>query len=274
MNFKIVLLSVFLSCFFALSATAQVKEPQKDSTAIYKEIQTYAKTSKFKKFVYKLIFRSSALETKKKVAEKPEKSVITKKTNGKIVRNIIIETLDPIGYSVNDIKRVPRNRFERFGNSMHNKTKAFVIKKLLLVEENGICDSILLKESERLIRSQRFVREVSVTPIYLDSKNDSIDIKIRVLDSWSLVPDGTISNTKSKIKIIERNIFGFGHQLSGEVGNKFSPSEHDYNFKYSVPNIINTYIRFDLEYEKEFNDDSKRKVSLNRPFYSVFTKDA
>ena len=274
MNFKIVLLSVFLSCFFALSATAQVKEPQKDSTAIYKEIQTYAKTSKFKKFVYKLIFRSSALETKKKAADKPEKSIITKKTNGKIVRNIIIETLDPIGYSVNDIKRVPRNRFERFGNSMHNKTKAFVIKKLLLVEENGICDSILLKESERLIRSQRFVREVSVTPIYLDSKNDSIDIKIRVLDSWSLVPDGTISNTKSKIKIIERNIFGFGHQLSGEVGNKFSPSEHDYNFKYSVPNIINTYIRFDLEYEKEFNDDSKRKVSLNRPFYSVFTKDA
>lgn len=274
MKFQIVLLSLLFSCFFSLSVRAQVKEPAKDSTAIYKNIQTYSKNSKFKKFVYKLIFRPSALEIKKKVAKKPEKSVITKRTNGKIVRNIIIETLDPIGFSVNDKEREPRNRFERFGNSLHNKTKKFVIKKLLLVKENDICDSILLQESERLIRSQRFVREVSVTPIYLDAKNDSIDVKIRVLDSWSLVPDGTISNTKSKLKITERNIFGFGHQLSGELGNKFSPSEHDYNFKYTIQNVVNTYIRFDLEYEKEFNDDSKRKVGLNRPFYSVFTKDA
>ena len=209
MKFQTVLLLVIISSFFALSAQAQVKEQPKDSTAIYKNIQTYSKNSKFKKFVYKLIFRPSALEIKKKVAKKPEKSVITKKSNGKIVRNIIIETLDPIGFSVTDKDREPRNRFERFGNSLHNKTKKFVIRKLLLVKENEVCDSILLKESERLIRSQRFVREVSVTPIYLDPKNDSIDIKIRVLDSWSLVPDGTISNTKSKIKITERNIFVF-----------------------------------------------------------------
>ena len=83
MNFKIVLLSVFLSCFFALSATAQVKEPQKDSTAIYKEIQTYAKTSKFKKFVYKLIFRSSALETKKKQLINQKNRLSQKKQMGK-----------------------------------------------------------------------------------------------------------------------------------------------------------------------------------------------
>ena len=57
-----------------------------------------------------------------------------------------------------------------------------------MVKENSVCDSILLNESERLIRSQRFVREVSVTPIYFDSKSDSVDIKVRVLDSWSLIP--------------------------------------------------------------------------------------
>ena len=275
MKFKFILLSVLFSCFFTLSARAQVKEPVNDSVkAIYKDIQTYSKSSKFKKFVYKLIFRPSALETSKKAVKKPIKAVITKKSNGKIVRNIIIETLDPIGFSVSDRTRGPRNRFERFGNSLHNKTKKFVIKKLLLVKENGICNSDLLEESERLIRSQRFVREVSVTPIFFDLKNDSIDIKVRVLDSWSLVPDGSISNSKSKIKLTERNIFGFGHQFTGQLGNKFKPSEQDYYLNYSISNIFNTYGRFDLDYEKEFNNDSKRRVSLNRPFYSVFAKDA
>ena len=274
MKFQIVLLSVLFSCFFALSATAQVKEPQKDSTAIYKDMQTLSKKSKFNKFIYKLIFRPSALKPKKAVVENPQKKLILKKANGKIIRNIIIETLDPIGFSVTDASRGPRNGFERFGNRMHNKTKKFVIRKLLLVKENSVCDSILLNESERLIRSQRFVREVSVTPIYFDSKSDSVDIKVRVLDSWSLVPNGSISDSKSKIKLTERNIFGFGHQFTGELGNKFSPSEKEFSFNYAIQNVLNTYTRFDLDYEKEFNDDSKRKVGLNRPFYSVFTKNA
>ena len=253
MKFQIVVLSMLFCCFFTLSATAQVKEPPKDSTAVYKDIQTYSKNSKFKKFVYKLIFRPSALKPQTKAIKKPENLIITKKSNGKIIRNIIIETLDPIGYSVSDTTRGPRNRFERFGNSMHNKTKKFVIKKLLLVKENGICDTILLQESERLIRGQRFIREVAITPIYLDATNDSIDLKVRVLDSWTLVPNGRISGSKSRIKLTERNIFGFGHQLTGEYGNRFSPRDHEYNFNYAVLNIFNTYIRFDLDFLKEFS---------------------
>ena len=173
----------------------------------------------------------------------------------------------------NEAKK-PRNSFERFGNSIHLKTKEFTIRNLLLFRKNSLCDSLLLKESERLIRSQRYIREVVVTPIFLGSTSDSIDIKVRVLDSWTLIPTGSLSSSKSSIKLTERNIFGLGHQISGEIGNQFSPSEKAIFGNYTINNVLNTFIRFDLEYSNDFDNDSKRKVSLNRPFYSVFTKNA
>ena len=69
--------------------------------------------------------------------------MITNKSNGKIIRNIIIETLDPFGQSVTNETKKPRNGFERFGNSIHLKTKNFTIRNLLLFRKNGICDSLL-----------------------------------------------------------------------------------------------------------------------------------
>ena len=262
-------------CFFTLSGYTQVKT--KDSTTvIYNEIHDLSKKSKFNKFVYKLFFRSSALKVENPVAEKKTitKPLITNKLNGKIIRNISIETLDPFGQSVTTESKKPRNGFERFGNSIHLKTKEFTIRNLLLFKKNEACDSLLLKESERLIRSQRYVREVVVTPISLGASNDSIDVKIRVLDSWSLIPNGSYSTNQSSLKLTERNILGFGHQISGNLQNKFGSKEQAVFASYSINNIKNSFIRLDLTYASEFNKNSRRSVNLSRPFYSVFAKNA
>lgn len=275
MNKKVSVFLVFVFCFFCEGVWAQVKE-QDSTNTIYQDIHDLSKKSKFNKFVYKLLFRSSAVKAENLVPKKKSviKPLITNKLNGKIIRNITIETLDPFGQSVTNEAKKPRNSFERFGNSIHLKTKEFTIRNLLLFRKNSLCDSLLLKESERLIRSQRYIREVVVTPIFLGSTSDSIDIKVRVLDSWTLIPTGSLSSSKSSIKLTERNIFGLGHQISGEIGNQFSPSEKAIFGNYTINNVLNTFIRFDLEYSNDFDNDSKRKVSLNRPFYSVFTKNA
>ena len=93
--------------------------------------------------------------------------------------------------------------------SYHTKSVAF--------KKNSKCDSLLLKESERLIRSQRYVREVIITPVAIENSNDSIDVKVRVLDSWTLIPTGSLSSSESSIKLTERNILGFGHLISGNI---------------------------------------------------------
>ena len=73
-----------------------------------------------------------------KIKKKPEKKKNTfnkvRKTNfatyeGKIIRNININTFDPFGYSANDSTETPKNFFLRAGNSLHIKTKKLAIKK-------------------------------------------------------------------------------------------------------------------------------------------------
>ena len=266
-----------LFCFFlTFSAFAQVKENVKDSAKIYQDIHDRSQKSKFNKLVYKLLFRPSALSSDVPVSKKNNynEGIIANKASGKVIRKITIETFDPFGFSIKNDAKVPRNGVDRFGNSIHIKTKEFTIRNLLLFKKNDRCDSLLLKETERLIRSQRYVREVTVLPVLLESSSDSIDVKIRVLDSWSLIPNGSLSATQSSVKVTERNILGFGHQISGEISNKFGTNDQSRYAQYSVSNIKSSFIRLDLAYAKEFNMDNKRSVIITRPFYSVVAKNA
>lgn len=263
-------------CFFTLCGFTQVKGQERDSVKIYQDIHDLSKKSRFNKFVYKLLFRSSALSVETVVPDrtKQKKALMVSKSNGKIIRTISIETLDPFGYSIRDESRVPRRGIDRFGNAIHVKTKVFTIRNLVLFKKNERCDSLLLKETERLIRSQRYIREVVVVPVPVATASDSVDIKIRVLDSWTLIPNGSLSGNQSSVKLTERNILGFGHQISGEIENKFTPKEQAIFAQYSVSNIKNSFVRLDLDYSNEYNNDSRRSLAINRPFYSVVAKNA
>ena len=274
MNKKLVFLLLFTCCFFSWKGNAQTVEKKGDSISIYQDINDLSKKSKFSRFVYKLLFRESALKAENVVPSKPKPKAVTKYQEGKVIRNITIETLDPFGYSVTNEKKVPKRKLDKFGNSIHIKTKEITIRNLMLFKKHDKLDSKLVAESERLIRSQRYVREVTIVPVNIPNNKDSIDVKIRVLDSWTLIPTGSLSSSESSVKLTERNILGFGHLISGNIKNRFDTKERAVFAQYSINNIKNTYIRFDLNYENEFNNDSRRSINLNRPFYSVVTKNA
>ncbi|RAK25183.1 hypothetical protein B0I03_101344 [Flavobacterium aquaticum] len=255
---------------------AQTVDKKADSISIYKDINDLSKRGKFSRFVYKLIFRESALKVENLIPSNPKKEVkvVKKYQEGKIIRNITIETLDPFGFSVTNEKKVPKRKLEKYGNSVHIKTKEVTIRNIMLFKKNDKLDTKLLLESERLIRSQRYIREVTIVPVDIPKNKDSIDIKIRVLDSWTLIPTGSLSSSESSAKLTERNILGFGHLISGNIKNRFDTKERAVYAQYSINNIKNTYFRFDLDYANEFNNDSKRSVNINRPFYSVIAKNA
>ena len=273
---KLKLFLFFFICVISWEGKAQTIEKKADSISIYQDINDLSKRNKFSRFVYKLIFRESALKAENLIPSKPKKEekVVKKHQEGKIIRNITIETLDPFGFSVTDEKKLPKRKLEKFGNAVHLKTKEVTIRNIMLFRKHDKLDSKLLLESERLIRSQRYIREVTIVPVDIPKNKDSIDIKIRVLDSWTLIPTGSLSSSESSVKLTERNILGFGHLISGNVRNRFDTKERAVYAQYSINNIKNTYFRFDLDYANEFNNDSKRSVNINRPFYSVITKNA
>ena len=273
---KLKLFLFFFICVISWEGKAQTIEKKADSISIYQDINDLSKRNKFSRFVYKLIFRESALKAENLIPSKPKKEekIVKKHQEGKIIRNITIETLDPFGFSVTDEKKLPKRKLEKFGNSVHLKTKEVTIRNIMLFRKHDKLDAKLLLESERLIRSQRYIREVTIFPVDIPKNKDSIDIKIRVLDSWTLIPTGSLSSTESSAKLTERNILGFGHLISGNIKNRFDTRERAVYAQYSINNIKDTYFRFDLDYANEFNNDSKRSININRPFYSVIAKNA
>jgi len=280
-KFSFVLLLLLM---LALPCHAQEKpvEQQPDSIRLkrdkmYKNLENYSKRRKFTKFVHKLIFRpvkeKEPAQTRKITKRKtPELQNTYERYQGKIVRRIRVETLDPFGYSVNDTTKHADNWLERFGNGIHLKTKELTIKNLLLFKRNEPLDSLLVKDSERLIRSQRYVRRVAIQPQRVETSKDSVDIYIRVLDSWSLMPNGSASGSGTSIELTERNFLGLGHEWRNDFDKRFNTGRTEYLTTYRVPNIMNTYINATVRYQLWEFDNSLKSIGFDRDFFSAYTK--
>ena len=224
----------------------------------------------FARFIYKLTFRPIR---KKNTHNLPEQNTISYNDfEGKIIRNINITTLDPFGFSESDTIKQPKRWSERAGNNLHMKTRNRTIRNLLLYKKNQPLDSLKVKESERLIRSQRYIRRVRVEPIMVSETSDSVDINIRVLDSWSLIPQGSISTSKMNLEISERNFLGLGHTFRNDFQQRFDDSRSAYGGRYFIPNIRNTFINSTFIYDIDVEQNSIKSAEIQRNFFSPLTK--
>jgi hypothetical protein len=268
---------LFFFLFFisaCLQGQVQEKNSGNDSVKVYKKIETYSKKSKVNSFVYRMLFRSNR-KSAPSTNTKRKRYFIKKsfdRNEGKIIRTINIETLDPFGYSVDNYKDVPEKGFEKFGNKLHLKSKNWTIRNLLLFKKNEPLDSLLAKESERLIRKQRYVRSVIIKPVEIPNCKDSIDISIRVLDSWSLIPTGSISNSQGSFELTERNFFGLGHEFENDIDKRFETGKTAYKAKYTISNIRNTFINTTLTYENSLEKYTTKSIRVERQFFSPFTR--
>ena len=266
----------FFLLLFLVSMTciAQEKKNSNDSIKIYKKIENYSQKSKFNKFIYRLLFKSerNAVGNQKNVRKRFLIEKTFDRNEGKIIREIRIETLDPFGYAVDNYKDIPNKSYEKIGNSLHLKTKNWTIRNLLLFKKNQLLDSLIAKESERLIRKQRYVRSVIIQPVEIPNCKDSVDISVRVLDSWSLIPTGAITSSKGNFELTERNFLGLGHDIQNNFTRRFADEKKAYNFRYTINNIKNTYIKTTLDYENDLNNNITRSARVERQFFSPLTR--
>jgi len=242
-----------------------------DSTPIYKNIETYSKRSKFMMSMYELIFEPqirnlNKRKTYKKLIQKPYSTF-----EGKIIRKISIETLDPFGYSIMDtISQL--TFFSKTGNKSHIKSKYLTIRNLLLIHQNQKFDSLLVKESERLVRNRGYVRDASFFVKATSRNSDSVDIFIREIDNWSLVPEVEASTSGNTITLIEENFMGLGHEFRNSYSKDFSNGINAFLTNYTIPNILNTYISTTMHYEVDKFNNFNKSLIIERPFYSPLAK--
>lgn len=265
---KIKLLLFLLFVCVSQITIAQETKTKKDSSNFYSDIKNYSKKNKFTRLMHKIVFRTPVI--KNEITKEVQKEYSS--FEGKIIRNITILTLDPFGYSETDTLKKPKNWAERNGNKIHIKTNRLAIRNLLLIKKNKPFDSLLVKESERLIRTQRFINRVDIAPKLIPNSPDSVDIAIRVLDSWSLVPKGSLSSSRVSFGLNDRNFLGSGHQFENKIRNRFSDGKSAYSVAYSIPNIKNTFINTRVSYQIDLDEYYGKSIAIDRPFYSPLTK--
>jgi hypothetical protein len=242
----------------------------KDSALIYRKIEKYSNKTKFKKFVHKLIFKSVANQQIASKSIRKIKKKSYRNSEGKVIRSINITTLDPFGYSDIDTTLQPNTFLHRSANAAHLKTKNIAIRNLLLMRKFDKLDSLLVKESERIIRSQKFIRSVTISSQSVSQ--DSTDVFVRVIDSWSLLPDFSTSLSVSEFSLKERNFFGLGHEFSNDYAKSLKDNNSGFSTSYTVPNIANTFVRAQVAYQEDLNRGYTKSVGLERPFYSIYAR--
>ncbi|MCG2611065.1 hypothetical protein LZZ90_06050 [Flavobacterium sp. SM15] len=266
---------LFLLLFFFAAtqfSSGQVIRMPRDTTKVYSYIERYSKKRKFTKFVHRLIFKPTQKTTSKNKKQNKANIRLFEKFEGKIIRKINIVTLDPFGQSVDNPERPPKKWIEKAGNGIHIKTRKWTIRNNLLFKENEPLDSLLVKESERLVQQQRYIRNVTIKPVAIPKSKDSVDISIIALDSWSLVPTGSVSSSNGNLEITERNFMGVGHQFENNFRKRFEDGQNAYGMRYIIPNFKNTFINTTFIYDIDFDHNYVKSLSSERNFFSSFTR--
>ncbi len=265
---NIQLFLLFMVCTSGV-AVAQVNHDSTNVSGVYKKIAEYSSRRKITKALQELLLRP-VITSATPPAAAANNTVVDSYAcfEGKIIRNINVTTLDPFGFSISDTSARPRSYLEKSGNTLHIKSQNQVIRNHMLIHQNERFDSLLVKESERLIRSQSYIHDVEVTVEPVSENSDSVDVFVRVSDLWSIVPDGALSNESLTFKLTDKNLGGLGHTISGSYWQNYMNGKNAFSAYYIVPNIKNSYISVRLGYAIDENRNYVKALNIERPFFS------
>ena len=261
MNKSILSLFFFLCCFSFANA-----QEKKDS--IYYKIEEFSDKRKVTRFLHRFIFRREAdsASVKTRTEKQTQESY-----DGKYIRNIRIETIDPFGYGSKDKKEKSR-WYDWFTNHLHSNTRVSTVNNYLLFQKGEEYNAQKLYESERLLRAMPFVNRVNISVSDSTSTKDSIDVVVKVLDSWSLKPRASYSGSKIGMGVTEENFLGLGHEADFLYRND-SKQKQDYLLgSYTAYNLFGSYINAQVLGERDFAKNERINFNVKRDFFSPLTK--
>jgi hypothetical protein len=195
-----------------------------------------------------------------------------KSLEGKIIKNIIIKTLN-VAESFDEVENYTDTTwFNNLSNSLHYKTRIWVVNERLLFQKGDKLNLRDLYESERLLRSSNLFVEVKIN-IYPASPNE-VDIEVVTKDRWTLtlLAKYDPGNKSGYLGLKDNNLIGLGHNADAVVTYSNDPAYGlGGRFRYTASNIKGSYIDAGLRIEanKKF---SIKSLSVTRPFITYSTE--
>lgn len=187
--------------------------------------------------------------------------------------------LEAAGVLVGEVRVNPQDIFdeqdtrENYGlyrllNMLHINTRASVIRRQLLFRSGERISQRLIEETERLLRANAYLYDVSIRPVAY--RNGVADIEVRTRDTWSLEPGASLtrsggSNTTG-ISLREQNFLGTGVSVGVSQGSSVDRSGRE--FEISHKQVFGNWTAFNYK-TATFSDGSADSISLVRPFYAL-----
>jgi hypothetical protein len=156
----------------------------------------------------------------------------------------------------------------RLANRFHATTRADVIRQQLLFAQGEPFSAHALAESERIIRANRYIQEVSIQPVR--QENGVVDVNVETSDVWTLMPKLAFSRSGGEsdaaVGIKEMNLLGTGAAI--EVLFKSDVDRDSKILKYSDRNLGNSWYGLRIDYADN-SDGYSRFMEIGKPFYSL-----
>lgn len=212
------------------------------------------------------------VNTRDNQQEDPKNTPLSRQlAQGKIIRHIHIHTIDPFGYSLLDTTIYPEKFLKKAGNWVHIKTREKVILNLILVRPNQPFDSLLFKESERLIRLQPYVNEEFATITADSPQSDSVDIYFNILDIWSIIPTLRQYRNNDEAGLADINFMGTGNRLHLDARFGENIKGVITQLGTTLSNIGNSHISGSIQYFFQGDNHLANTPHIRKPAYSSST---
>ncbi|MCK4568973.1 MAG: hypothetical protein KAT76_01710 [Bacteroidales bacterium] len=233
----------------------------------YKNIRKKASSSKLMKSLYQMTFVDP--KTGQATASKQLSNSASPfdAYEGKIIRNIKFTTLEPFGPSLHDTSGVPYTWFGKFGNSVHIKTRSYILRSNLLISSGELIDPLVLADNEVLMRNLPYIDDTRIVIVPIEN-TDSVDLLFITKDKFSFGINPIIKTASNiSIKVWNENLYGLGHRVGGEVSiiTNRSPVVHFDAGQYTIQNINGSFIRGDLGYVY-IDDQHQYNISFSRGY--------
>ena len=225
-------------------------KPFSQSEVFYDSIKERAYRNRITKELHDLVFSDNNHEPKSPSAPRKIASPFVA-FGGKVIREIKFEKLDVFGPSIADTSGKAKSWLGETANSLHVKTRTYILKNNLLFEKNDPLDPVIMGNSGREIRSLHFIEDAEI--LVKQVTPDSVDVYVISKDLFPYGIDGDIYGfDRADLRLWNENFIGLGHSITNTVSilpDNAPLFRYDYG-EYKVENINGSFIRGRLYFNR------------------------
>jgi hypothetical protein len=190
--------------------------------------------------------------------------------------------LEAAGAVIGEVRVNPQNIFDlddprennalfRLANRLHIQTRPSVIRRALLFRSGERLSLRVIEESERVLRANSYLYDVSIRPVAY--RDGIVDIEVRTRDTWTLEPGFSYSrgggSNSTGLTVKEKNLFGTGVLVGVSNTSNVDRSGREYEIAHNQ--VFGGRTAFNLK-RATYGDGGSNSVSLVRPFYALDTR--